>query len=152
MRRLLILALGLAWLTGCNRTSNEKVIGISLLTREHVFYRDMEDAMKQAAAKNGFRLIVNAGEWDLAKHQAPIENFIVQRVDAIVLPEENAGSSTHRGKIEPLRYVPDIGGAYGRGDGMIVHHVGVGLASSRIAGMKISQHLYGLVHHNVLGK
>jgi ribose transport system substrate-binding protein len=68
------------------------VIGISLLTREHVFYKDMEDAMKQAAAKNGFRLIVNAGEWDLAKHQAQIENFIVQRVDAIVVcPSDSQG-------------------------------------------------------------
>jgi ribose transport system substrate-binding protein len=92
MRRLLIAALSFALLTGCARTSHEKVIGISLLTREHVFYKDMEEAMKQAAAKNGFRLIVNAGEWDLAKHQAQIENFIVQRVDAIVVcPSDSQG-------------------------------------------------------------
>lgn len=92
MRKLLTTALCLVALTGCARKSDEKVIGISLLTREHVFYKDMEDAMKQAAAKNGFRLIVNAGEWDLAKHQAQIENFIVQRVAAIVVcPSDSQG-------------------------------------------------------------
>lgn len=92
MRKLLMAVLCLAALSGCSRPSNEKVIGISLLTREHVFYKDMEDAMKQAAAKNGFRLIVNAGEWDLAKHQAQIENFIVQRVSAIVVcPSDSQG-------------------------------------------------------------
>ncbi len=91
MRRILLLGLLLAS-AACSRPSSEKVIGISLLTREHVFYREMEDAMKQTAARNGFRLVINAGEWDLAKHQAQMENYIVQRVSAIVVcPSDSKG-------------------------------------------------------------
>ncbi len=76
----------------CAGKRSQKVIGVSLLTREHVFYRDLEDAMNQAAKRRGFRLIVNAGEWDLARHQAQIEDYIVQRVDAIVVcPSDSRG-------------------------------------------------------------
>lgn len=94
MRARLFFLLGMACLLlgGCERKSGEKVIGVSLLTREHVFYREMEEAMKKAAAKNGFRLIINAGEWDLAKHQAQIENYVVQKVSAIVVcPSDSRG-------------------------------------------------------------
>jgi ribose transport system substrate-binding protein len=77
---------------GCARHGDEKVIGVSLLTRGHVFYRDLEQALRETAAKHGYRLIVDAGEWDLARHQAHIENYIVQRVDAIlVCPSDSRG-------------------------------------------------------------
>jgi ribose transport system substrate-binding protein len=78
--------------TGCARRAQGKLIGISLLTRGHVFYREMEAALRETAAKHGFRLIVDAGEWDLAKHQAQIENYIVQRADAIIVcPADSRG-------------------------------------------------------------
>ncbi len=68
------------------------MIGVSLLTRGHVFYRDLEQSMRQAAEKEGFRLLIDAGEWDLARHQAQIENYIVQKVDAIVVcPSDSRG-------------------------------------------------------------
>jgi ribose transport system substrate-binding protein len=74
------------------RREKPKVIGVSLLTRAHVFYRDLEEGLRQAAARHNFRLIVDAGEWDLARHQAHIENFIVQRVDAIIVcPSDSRG-------------------------------------------------------------
>jgi ribose transport system substrate-binding protein len=72
-------------LAGCGRNAGQKTIGVSLLTKEHVFYRDLEKALRETAAKNNFRLIVNSGDWDLAKHQAQIENYIVQKVDAIIV-------------------------------------------------------------------
>jgi ribose transport system substrate-binding protein len=76
----------------CGRPSGRKVIGISLLTKEHVFYRELEKGLREAAAKHGFDLIVNSGDWDLAKHQAQLENYIVQRVDAIVVcPVDSKG-------------------------------------------------------------
>jgi len=103
MRRFILLA-GLALclifaLASCTRPVGEaiqrekpKVIGVSLLTRAHVFYRDLEEGLRQAAARHNFRLVVDAGEWDLARHQAHIENFIVQRVDAIIVcPSDSRG-------------------------------------------------------------
>ena len=42
-----------------------KVIGVSLLTREHQFYRDLESGLQKEAARKGYTLIVSAGEFDL---------------------------------------------------------------------------------------
>jgi ribose transport system substrate-binding protein len=86
MKKLLILVFACAALfPACGRKTGTKTIGVSLLTKEHVFYRDLEKAMRESAAKHDFSLIINSGDWDLAKHQAQIENYIVQKVDAIVV-------------------------------------------------------------------
>ncbi len=63
-----------------------------MLTKEHVFYRDLERGLRETAAKHNFDLIINSGDWDLAKHQAQIENYIVQKVDAIIVcPVDSKG-------------------------------------------------------------
>jgi ribose transport system substrate-binding protein len=86
MKRILILLLaGMLVVAGCTKKATRKVIGVSLLTKEHVFYRDLEKGLREGAAKNNFDLIINSGDWDLAKHQAQIENYIVQKVDAIIV-------------------------------------------------------------------
>jgi ribose transport system substrate-binding protein len=86
MRKIAIAALFAALLAvGCSRPSGQRTIGVSLLTKEHVFYRDLEKALRETAASHEFNLIVNSGDWDLAKHQAQIENYIVQKVDAIIV-------------------------------------------------------------------
>jgi ribose transport system substrate-binding protein len=69
-----------------------KRIGVTLLTREHEFYRELEAGLRDAAQKAGYELIVTSGDFDLAKQQSQIENFIVQRVDAIILcPADSKG-------------------------------------------------------------
>lgn len=62
-----------------------KVIGVTLLTREHQFYRDLEAGLNSEAAKYGYKLIVVAGEFDPAKQAAQMEDFISQKVDAIIV-------------------------------------------------------------------
>src|SRR5438093_8033833 len=90
--RILVLVFCAFLLSGCGRKAAHKVIGVSLLTKEHVFYRDLERGLREAARKNGFELIINSGDWDLAKHQAQIENYIVQKVDAIIVcPVDSKG-------------------------------------------------------------
>lgn len=76
----------LTGLMGCQKKStHEFTIGISLLTREHPFYREMEAGMLETAQKENIRLLIDAGEWDLVKHFNHVDNFIVKQVDAIVL-------------------------------------------------------------------
>ncbi len=60
-------------------------IGVSLLTRTHPFYQDLEAGLQEAAATRGYELIVQAGEFDVAKQKDQIENFIVRRVNAIIV-------------------------------------------------------------------
>jgi ribose transport system substrate-binding protein len=80
--------------SGCQRggTKGGKRIGVTLLTREHVFYKDLEAGLKEAADKQGYQLTVTSGDFDLAKQQSQIENFIVQGVDAIIVcPADSKG-------------------------------------------------------------
>ena len=68
------------------RTPAAKVtIGVSLLTRTHPFYQDLEAGLREAAAQQGYELIVQAGEFDVAKQKDQVENFIVRRVNAIIV-------------------------------------------------------------------
>ena len=83
--KIAVFALAALLLIGCSQKSPRKVIGVSLLTKEHVFYRDLEKGLRSSAASYGYDLVINSGDWDLAKHQAQIENYIVQKVDAIIV-------------------------------------------------------------------
>jgi ribose transport system substrate-binding protein len=60
-------------------------IGVSLLTRTHPFYQDLEAGLLAEAKAHGFELNVQSGEFDVARQKDQIENFIVERVAAIVV-------------------------------------------------------------------
>ncbi len=60
-------------------------IGVSLLTRTHPFYQDLEAGLKEAADAAGYELLVTAGEFDVAKQKDQIQDYIVRKVDAIIV-------------------------------------------------------------------
>lgn len=60
-------------------------IGVSLLTRTHPFYQDLERGLNEAAGEAGYRLIVTAGEFDVARQKDQLNEFIVRKVDAIIV-------------------------------------------------------------------
>src|SRR6202790_3045336 len=62
-----------------------KSIGVSIQNREAQFYQDMEGGMKSEAAKYGYTLVVVDAARDNAKQQSQVEDFISQKVAAIVL-------------------------------------------------------------------
>ncbi|MGH7660999.1 MAG: substrate-binding domain-containing protein [Vulcanimicrobiaceae bacterium] len=62
-----------------------KSIGVSIQNREAQFYQDMENGMKAEAGKYGYSLKVVDASRDNAKQQSQVEDFISQKVDAIVL-------------------------------------------------------------------
>ena len=78
---------------GNEKSSNSaKIIGVSLLTRAHVFYRDLEDGLRAEAKKHNYDLIINAAEWDANRQIAQIEDFITRKVNAmIVCPVDSRG-------------------------------------------------------------
>ena len=71
--------------TASGSGSPTAVIGVSLLTRTHPFYQDLEAGLREAAAEHGYELLVQAGEFDVAKQKDQLENFIVRRVNAIIV-------------------------------------------------------------------
>jgi ribose transport system substrate-binding protein len=83
-------ALAAVFGTGCRKDAGTarpttKTIGVTLLSREQVFYRDLEQGLRQAADAHGYKLVITAGDFDLAKQQSQIDDFLVQKVDAIIV-------------------------------------------------------------------
>jgi ribose transport system substrate-binding protein len=139
--------------SGTGGGTGGKRIGVTLLTREHVFYKDLEAGLKEAADKQGYQLIVTSGDMDLAKQQSQIENFIVQRVDAIVLcPADSKGigpaiEQANRANI-PV-FTADIA-AQG---GQVVSHVASdNLSGGRLAAEYIAKALNGQGEVGVIGQ
>src|SRR5581483_7902476 len=71
--------------TGASSTGGGKTIGVSIQDREAQFYQDMEGGMRKEAAKYGYNITVVDANRDNAKQQSQVEDFISQKVDAIVL-------------------------------------------------------------------
>ncbi|HYV97987.1 MAG TPA: substrate-binding domain-containing protein [Gemmatimonadaceae bacterium] len=87
--------LGIALIAGACAKSDagkSRTIGVTLLTREDEFYRQLEQGLRDQAQKDSFTLVVTSGDRDLAKQQSEIDNFIVQKVAAIIVcPVDSKG-------------------------------------------------------------
>jgi ribose transport system substrate-binding protein len=62
-----------------------KTIGVSIQNREAQFYQSVESGMKAEAAKYGYTVNVVDANRDNSKQQGQVEDFISQKVSAIVL-------------------------------------------------------------------
>jgi ribose transport system substrate-binding protein len=94
-----ILALLLIFSTGCNRSENsgssaaqpaansdsKRIIGVSLLTLDNPFFKVIGDNITSAGKEHGYEASVVSGDKDVAKQSNQIKDFIVKKVDAIVL-------------------------------------------------------------------
>jgi ribose transport system substrate-binding protein len=137
--------------TGDGGTGRKK-IGVSLLARTDVFYRDMEDAMKEAAEKGGFDLIIQSGDKDLSKQQSQIENFIVQKVDAIILcPTDTQGIAPAIERANKAN-IPVFTADIAAGGGLVISHIASdNIKGGRLAGEYVVQALQGKGKVGILG-
>ena len=77
--------------TEANRGKNEAhqplkgAIGLSVLTLTNPFFKEIADTMTAEARKHGYSVGVVSGEFDVARQQNQVKDFIVQKVAAIVL-------------------------------------------------------------------
>ena len=90
----IIACLVLLLLAACGRQSGapesatrqtKGVIGLSVLTLTNPFFKEIADKMTEEAAKHGYTVSVVSGEFDVARQQNQVKDFIVQKVAAIVL-------------------------------------------------------------------
>jgi ribose transport system substrate-binding protein len=73
---------------GPDRTApaaSRKIIGLSVLTLTNPFFKEIADRMSEEARKDGYEVSVVSGEFDVAKQQNQIKDFLVKKVAAIVL-------------------------------------------------------------------
>jgi len=84
------LALGFLSLSGCKQADKQtddgtKTIGVTLLTVQHQFYQDLRGGLEDEAEKHGYKLLISTAEFDPARQANQIDEFIVQKVDALVV-------------------------------------------------------------------
>ena len=60
-------------------------IALSVMTLTNPFFKVIADSMTSEAAKFGYEVLVTSGEFDVAKQQNQVKDFIVKKVNAIVL-------------------------------------------------------------------
>ncbi len=90
-------AIAILALTSCGRKSADSnqdqasgaahkgVIGLSVLTLTNPFFKEIANKMTEEAAKHGYGVTVVSGEFDVARQQNQVKDFIVSKVAAIVL-------------------------------------------------------------------
>jgi ribose transport system substrate-binding protein len=148
---MLVLAVG-----GCGKKSETnavKTIGVSLLTRAHVFYKDLEEGLKAEAAKNGYELIVTAGEFDLGKQSSQVEDFITRKVDAIVLcPVDSRGIGPAIMKANEA-HIPVFTADIASQEGNVVCHIASdNVAGGRLAGEYLAKLMNGKGNVAIIGQ
>lgn len=158
-----LLVAAFALMAGCQRagqgnsssssTSSGKRIGVTLLTREHEFYRDLEAGLKEAADRQGYQLTVTSGDFDLAKQQSQIENFVVQHMDAIIVcPADSKGigpAIEQANKAGIPVFTADIAAQGGR---VVSHVASDNLAGGRLAADFIARAIGGQGSVGVIGQ
>jgi ribose transport system substrate-binding protein len=94
-RKMLALALAAMLLGGCTHgdaptkasgtPASKGTVGLSVLTLTNPFFKVIADSLTEEAAKHGYDVLVVSGDFDVAKQQNQVKDFIVKRVAAIVL-------------------------------------------------------------------
>ena len=147
MPRRLALLLALAALVGCKvkeSAAPTKTIGVSLLTREHDFYQQLEKGLQDAAAKHGYKLIVTTGDFDLAKQQSAIDNFLVQGVDAIIVcPTDTKGIAPAIEKANAANIPVFTADIAAQGAKVVSHVASDNVAGGRLAGEYVAKAIGG---------
>ncbi len=60
-------------------------IGVSVLTFNNPFFKEIADSLTKEAARNGYQVIAVSGDFDVARQQNQVKDFIVRKVSAMVL-------------------------------------------------------------------
>ena len=124
--------------------SGRPQVGVTLLTEAHVFYQDLKRGLTEAADSLGLDLHIVAGEWDLARQTAQVQNFITRGMDAIVIAPVNSSGIVSAVAEATQAGIPvftaDIAAA---GGGVVSHVASDNRQGGRILGEFLAERLNG---------
>lgn len=96
-RSLMLLLIQALWVVGsCSKeepsgsaprgsSERQKTVGVSLLTMQHQFYQELRAGLESAGKERGLRLLIVSAEFDSTRQANQLDEFIVQKVDAMVV-------------------------------------------------------------------
>lgn len=128
------------------KPASSLTIGVSLLTRTHPFYQDLEAGLLEAANAAGYRLLINAGEFDVARQKDQIQDFVVRKVNAIIVSPCDSRSIGTAIKAANDAGIPiftaDIA-CLAEGVKIVCHVASDNIAGGRLAAQAVAQALNG---------
>ena len=129
-----LLIFSFAACTKSDKQSDSKTIGVTMLTRAHQFHKDLEEALLASSKQNGFKLIITVGEWDIGRQISQIEDFITQKVDAIIVTPVDSRGIGKAIKAANAANIPVFTADIAALEGEVVCHI----ASDNAAGGKLA--------------
>ena len=127
---------------GSEPARSKPVVGVSLLTQTHAFFKDLEDGLRAEAQARGLELVIVACEMDPAKQASQIEDFVAQKVSAILLaPCDSSAVGPHLATPERAG-IPVFTADIAARSGKVVSHI----ASDNVQGGRLAaQALAGFI-------
>jgi ribose transport system substrate-binding protein len=139
-----LLTLTILIFPSCTKQSTpagSKTIGVTLLTRAHLFYRDLEAGLREEADSNKYEIIVTAAEFDLSKQTSQIEDFVARKVDAIIVcPVDSKGIGAGIRKANEAK-IPVFSADIAAQEGEVTSHI----ASDNVAGGRLAGEYLGKI-------
>ena len=137
-RAVIFVLTGLA-LAGCGGGNpaggtRRPVIGVSLLTQTHAFYKDLEDGLREEAAARNFDLVIVACEMDPAKQASQIEDFVAQHVAALLVAPCDSSAIGQNLEAAAQAKIPVFTADIAARGGAVVSHV----ASDNVQGGRLA--------------
>jgi ABC-type sugar transport system substrate-binding protein len=115
-----------------------KRLGVTLLTREHQFYRDLEAALKKEAERLGMTVVFQSADMRVDKQTNQVETFVTQRFDAIVICPADSDAIVGAVKTANKAGIPVFTADIRANGGDVVSHI----ASDNVqGGMKAAEYL-----------
>src|SRR4051812_9202959 len=119
------------------------VVGVSMLTQSHTFYKDLEDAMQAEARAQNLDLVIVACEMDPAKQASQVEDFIAQKVSALIVAPCDSNAIVPYVKKAQAAGIPVFSADIAVNGAQVTSHV----ASDNYTGGKLAaQTMAGLLH------
>jgi len=133
-----------------------KTIGVALLNRQHVFYKDLEEGIQEEAAARGFKLLLASADFDLGKQISQVENFVIRKVDAIIVCPVDSKGIGNAIRAANRAGIPVFTADIAADEGEVVSHIASdNVAGGRLAGEYLAKLLNGrgkiaLINHPVV--
>lgn len=118
----------------CRRESGRPVIAVTLLTQTHPFYRDLEDGLREEAAKRQLELRVQSSEFNPATQATQIEDFVASRVQAIVVCPSDSATVGRTLAVAERAGIPVFTADIAAHSGKVVSHI----ASDNVRGGRLA--------------
>lgn len=142
----LALAALAAWGCGSEKKAQNKrpLVGVTLLTQTHDFYKELEKGLRDEASKRGLDVVVTSCEMDPAKQASQIEDFVAQHVSAIIAaPCDSAAIGANLSGPEKAG-IPVFTADIAARSGKIVSHVASdNVLGGHLAAQALAKHLGG---------